>query len=410
MANKPRTLRCKGLVKHSVIGGFSTMLGGNMLLIVLLGFTIRMLIALHGLHGTDILYHLAGAFTVLKGGLLYRDVHYVYPPLYAYLQAGVIALLGRNIVAYKFWPILSDILIAILLYLFLESNEGKNLRLIIASIYLFNPLTLISSSWYGLFDSLLAFLILCSLYLYIKGRKYLSSITLGVGVVTKIASLFLMPLMATHVYLREKIRKTILWLLIFATPVFLVEFPYLVMVGKEAIKQQLKFHIARGGEGFSLVILFGETSANPLFPLALWFLRILIYAIVVYLLTLNTKVGKNVIIEYSMLILLSLITFNTFLYPHYIIYVLPLVLITYSKALQKLLTPKIKGLNALDAEVILPALFLIVTSIVCPMYWIFYRNYLIVSLIAVTYNTVAITFLTYSIRRELRKTIVYKRS
>jgi len=365
---------------------------------MILGFIFRISVALNGLHGSDILFHLSGAFTVLGGGLLYRDVHYVYPPLYAYLQAGVIALFGRNVLVYKFWPIVSDFLVALVLYFFFKVRGEERVGLFALVVYLFNPLTLLSSSWYGLFDSLVAFLFLYGLYLYLRGRAYGSAFALGVGVVVKVASVFVGPLMALHIYLRRGLRETVLWALMFSLPIFLVEAPYLLIVGMEALKQQLEFHIVRGGEGFSVAALFsGLHIPSNIITLVFWIAKLLIYGIVFYLMV-KKPLSENIIIKGCFTIMLALITFNTFLYPHYLIYVLPLFLLNYSKTLYEAIASFIKERLLFKAEAIIPIFFIVTISLVCPAYWKFYRDSLAVTLIALMYNMASISLLVSSMK------------
>jgi hypothetical protein len=64
----------------------------------------RLPFLLGGVLGGDAAYHARAAVTVLNGGLLYRDVPYTYPPLYAYTEALAIAALGTQIWALRRLP------------------------------------------------------------------------------------------------------------------------------------------------------------------------------------------------------------------------------------------------------------------------------------------------------------------
>ena len=232
-------------------------------------------------------------------------------------------------------------------------------------VYLFNPLTLLSSSWYGLFDSLVVFLFLYGLYLYLSQKGYTSAFALGVGVVVKVASVFVSPLMSLHIYLRRRLREAVLWALMFSLPIFLAEAPYLLIVGTETIRQQFEFHIVRGGEGFSVAALFSVLHIPlNIITLVFWIAKLLIYGIVFYLMV-KKPLSENIIIKGCFTILLALITFNTFLYSHYLIYVIPLFLLNCSKTLYEATASFIKERLLFKAEAIIPMFFIVAISLVC---------------------------------------------
>ena len=74
-----------------------------MLLVLLLVavVAVRLPFIFGGVLGGDAAYHARAAVTVLNGGLLYRDVPYTYPPLYAYTEALAIAVLGNTSLGWK---------------------------------------------------------------------------------------------------------------------------------------------------------------------------------------------------------------------------------------------------------------------------------------------------------------------
>ena len=64
---------------------------------------------LGGVLGGDAAYQARAVVTVLNGGLLYRDVPFTYPPLYAYTEAAAIAVLGNVDIGWKAVAQINDI-------------------------------------------------------------------------------------------------------------------------------------------------------------------------------------------------------------------------------------------------------------------------------------------------------------
>ena len=89
-------------------------------LVLLAVVAVRVPFLLGGVLGYDAAYHSQAAVTILNGGLLYRDVPYTYPPLYAYTEAISIASFGNSSrygpgkVVAQFYDIASIVLIYML--------------------------------------------------------------------------------------------------------------------------------------------------------------------------------------------------------------------------------------------------------------------------------------------------------
>ena len=86
---------------------------------------IRLPLFLSPVLGGDAAYHARAAVTVLNGGLLYRDVPYTYPPLYAYTEAISIALLGDTTIGWKATAQIYDLGSIILIFLITSQVFGQ---------------------------------------------------------------------------------------------------------------------------------------------------------------------------------------------------------------------------------------------------------------------------------------------
>ncbi|MEM1896654.1 MAG: hypothetical protein QXK54_06910 [Ignisphaera sp.] len=107
------------------------------------------------MHGTDILFHVESVRSLILTGSPYCLANYNYPPLYAYLQLIDILAIGWNTLGYKIMRILFDVALSILIYVTLRSlGVDERVSIVIQSLWCFNPLAIVTSSWYGLFDSI----------------------------------------------------------------------------------------------------------------------------------------------------------------------------------------------------------------------------------------------------------------
>jgi uncharacterized membrane protein len=148
--------------------------------------------------------------------------HYLMIPV-AYLYSGLSAILPTGTIpmsslpsALDFYPayhisvvpgmlfnfivkipfLISDILVALLLYKIVGEYTGKkSLAQVAAILWLLNPFVIwISASW-GMWDTLPALFSLAAMYLLIKRRFALSAVSLSLGVATKLyPAIFLVPL------------------------------------------------------------------------------------------------------------------------------------------------------------------------------------------------------------------------
>ncbi|MDI9620008.1 MAG: hypothetical protein QFX33_04275 [Candidatus Nezhaarchaeota archaeon] len=372
------------------------------------GLLVRLMLASSGIHGTDILYHVAGAQALLRGEALYRDVSYVYPPLYAVLQALAIAALGSNVISYKLWPMLFDVAVALLLYRVVGELKSHSAGVYASALYFLNPLTIIASAWYGLFDSIPAFMLLYSLHLFMRRRAAASSVALGLGVVAKVIPGFAAPLLAARAHLAGGLRRTLAFLVVLSATIMAFELPFLVAAGEYAF-MQLEFHGVRSGEGLSIMRFTFDDS--PYAIAVSWAARMLIYGITVYAVVSRGRYGavhNEELFEEALVITASTVTFNTFLYPHYLINVLPLVLAAYPEEVHVAIIEVARALlrrsrrTRLSREALLILAFVITISLACPAYWKLYGDAAFTFTISALYNATAIPLIILGVVKLMR--------
>lgn len=116
--------------------------------------------------------------------------------------------------------IISDLLIAYMLYRILMENGKEKYALFIALFYLLNPLSIFTSSVYGTFDSVSILFSVLGFYHFLHKRYGLSGLELGIGFGIKFQSAILIPVFLLFMW-RESKREIPKFLLYFGGPAIL---------------------------------------------------------------------------------------------------------------------------------------------------------------------------------------------
>ncbi len=228
-----------------------------LVLLLLVVLVVRLPLLFGGVSGGDAAYHARAAVTVLDGGLLYRDVPYTYPPLYAYTEALAIALFGNSGLGWKATVQFYDLGIVVLVYLIVNRISNRNNALIAAALYGFSPLPFFATSSFISFDSTAAFWMLASLLLLLMKKPVPSAVALGIGTAYKYFPLILLP--AALFYLsknRQKIQYTIVSVGTFA----IIQLPFMVLTFQAWIDNVFLYHLSRPASGATIYNLL---TLNP---------------------------------------------------------------------------------------------------------------------------------------------------
>jgi uncharacterized membrane protein len=193
-------------------------------LILLAVFAVRSPLLFSDVLGSDASYQARAAETVLNGGLLYRDVPYTYPPLYAYTEALAIAVLGNTSLGWKATAQFYDLCLMVLIYLIANRFSNRNNALIATALYGFSPLPFFATSSFASFDSTAAFWMLFSILLLLMKKPIPSAVALGIGTAYKYFPLLLLPAML--VYLSTK-RQKILFTAASIGTVAVIQLPFI---------------------------------------------------------------------------------------------------------------------------------------------------------------------------------------
>jgi len=134
----------------------------------------------------------------------------------------------------KFPSVITDLGIGYLIYLFIRYfKEVKKWQKILkpeiaAMLFLFNPLVIYNSSIWGQTDSIINFLFLLAIYLYlVKNKLFLSIFFIFLSFYIKASLLIFVPLFALMIFNREKNKKKIIVSIIFNLFIFsLISIPF----------------------------------------------------------------------------------------------------------------------------------------------------------------------------------------
>ncbi len=151
-----------------------------------------------------------------------------YLPFYFYF----LFILGKISIAfnitgdllYKIPAILADLGTGVIIYLILDKLSTKK-RLLLTSLYIFNPAVFANSAMWGQVDSLGGFLILISLYLFLKKRVILMGVFLAMSVLFKPLYLIALPIFLLAQF-KAKPRQLPNFISSLAISTFLITLPF----------------------------------------------------------------------------------------------------------------------------------------------------------------------------------------
>lgn len=195
-------------------------------------------------------YKYSGAYAYIHEGWPY-NWPYVYGPILI-LFLGLLRLFVRTnvihyydtsghyyvyvptewIVACKSLFVLFDTLSAVMIYLIIKRLTGNTRKALLGmSIYFFNPMVIYVSSIYGMFDPIALFFILLALDLLLRNKHVLSSVIMGLSLVTKQTMLFPIIYHLLSVLRREGVRKFLVQLFMVIGVSTIIMAPFMVCPG-----------------------------------------------------------------------------------------------------------------------------------------------------------------------------------
>ena len=185
----------------------------------------------------DLYRYASRAETVLRGDLLYRDIHTETPPLISYLFMIPTAFSSS---ALSFQIFLSFFnLCTILLLFFALRKTDENLAFISSLLYLFIPLTTDTAVFVIQDEPIVSFFFLLPVVLMRWEKRTIAAVIIGLGIWIKAFPLLLLPILLIK---DKKQKERLVHLGIIATLSLIIILPYIVLCPDEFL-EFLRFYI-----------------------------------------------------------------------------------------------------------------------------------------------------------------------
>ncbi len=265
--------------------------------------------------------HSKAAERIAFGGMLYRDhISYLnvyhYPPLFLYTLGGIYYLTGVNFMVAKGLLALFNVLAAALVYLIARNVLKERYALSCLFLFLINPLTF-STVYIGYFDNFVVFLMLLSIYFFLKNKPEPAGAALAAAFMSKPFPVLLFFVFIPYYLERKFIQKFFLYFLLVAG---LISAPFLLLARQDFIHYAFLYNFERVPDSLSFYFYF-------LPQLDTRFLPFVFQAVFVGWLSLSIfKSGKknvSFLLQSILFILSGFFVINRINYPHYLIYIVP---------------------------------------------------------------------------------------
>lgn len=168
---------------------------------------------------------------IIDGKMIYRDFYAESPPIINYLLVPP-QLLGGEGWIYAAYFTFFTFLTGAVMYLFLRKFD-EHLAFITGLLVVLSPFAYTESTWGIQDESIVIFFFLLPPLFMIVGRARTASISLGVGIMTKMLSIILAPI----IFLETRpLRKHLENLLLLALTIFLISLPFLIICPEEFLR------------------------------------------------------------------------------------------------------------------------------------------------------------------------------
>lgn len=171
------------------------------------------------------------AQSIIDGKIIYRDFYAESPPIINYLLVPP-QLLGGEGWIYAAYFTLFTFLTGVVMYLFLRKFD-EHLAFITGLLVVLSPFAYIESTWGIQDESIVVFFFLLPPLFMIVDRARAASVSLGVGIMTKMLSVILAPIIFLK---RRPLKKHLENLVLIVLAIFLISLPFLIICPEEFLK------------------------------------------------------------------------------------------------------------------------------------------------------------------------------
>ncbi|HLL60707.1 MAG TPA: glycosyltransferase family 39 protein, partial [Candidatus Nitrosocosmicus sp.] len=210
-----------------------------------------------GIRLSDTNIYFYTSWLILHGKLLYKDIFFTNLPVFPYISALYVFLLG-NLEWYYLTATLEVIIVGLLIYFITKKRfkDKRNVALTCSFLYIFSFITLSTSDHQsGVFLS--SILAMASYFFYIEKRYLLLGISLGITLTIKA---YLLPIIiAFFLFLAIKESKNMLISLVsFLITIIIVLTPFVILAGPEFKTNILQYSLVRlpGLSKINIILFF----------------------------------------------------------------------------------------------------------------------------------------------------------
>lgn len=287
-------------------------------------------------------YRLPVAISLAEGGGLYDDVHYNHMPIYPYISALAILLVGTEnetltAIAIKLPIAIADSLIPIIIYKIGIRLNYRREGLMASLIYAVNPLSILEVQW-ARWDSFASLTVVLAFYLMLQKRSVLFGLTVALGFMLKQFPLFIFGL--AFVYWRTEIKMIVRSIVVFSLTTIIILCAVLLPFDTSLSQMISDLSNHPSYQGYSISVLLANNChylfdnigfcynfevSNELF-IRIWLLIFLLFQLYSLLLFDKNLTESNLIEVITLeLTLLSLFFINR--HVQYVVWLLPWVLL-----------------------------------------------------------------------------------
>lgn len=206
------------------------------------GFLLRLIIGGAYFNEFDTYWYRNWVFDIQQNGLfsVYARADAIsldYPPLYLFLLGALgqmYKIFGNDCADFiqmllmKFWPIVFDVLCAVLLYRIVSKKSGSIWGFAAGALWLFNPSMLFNTAFWGQTDQLMCFLLIWSFYLLEERRPVLACFVFALSGLTKFQCLFFTPVLLLEIIRKYDIRQLLKGIGVAIATVLAVFLPFMI--------------------------------------------------------------------------------------------------------------------------------------------------------------------------------------
>ncbi|OGG26360.1 hypothetical protein A2960_03445 [Candidatus Gottesmanbacteria bacterium RIFCSPLOWO2_01_FULL_39_12b] len=293
---------------------------------------------------TDSVYKIATE--IEQGSMVYNGAwkYYNNPPVWMWIIRLLLIFISVNnsslAFASKLPFIFSDLGIGLLIYYIARKNKLKtSISCFFAALYLFNPLSLLISSYQGQQESLSLLFILASVYIFMNEKSYwkisyfvFSALLLGISATIKLIPLSLIPAFIIALWKRHfpdniltLFRSSIIFVILTLLPLVLVFIPY-IPIWNSVVERVFNYIPLSGVWGLSSI----DIPTNIGFSIPKWilikdyYLNVRIVLLLSYGIILFKRFN---LLESVIVVFLTPLVFSSFLAAQHLLWFIPFLII-----------------------------------------------------------------------------------